>query len=176
MHYSFQIGDKAVYPAQGVAEVTGIETKDVGGSQEIFYVLRVYDTDKRILVPVKKADTCGMRHLMDGDGIGRVFDIISEEGVVVEQHTWNRRYRKYLEMIKTGSAEDLARVIRDLNTLRASKPLSFGEKKIIETAVDLLVREIALVRGEHEEKVLADFRERLERVLPLPHQAGQQTV
>ncbi len=173
MQYSFHIGDKAVYPAQGVAEVIGIETKDVGGAQEIFYVLRVYDTDKRILVPVKKADACGMRHLMTATHIEGVFDIISEEGVVVEQQTWNRRYRKYLEMIKTGSAEDLARVIRDLNTLRASKPLSFGEKKIIETAVDLLVREIALVRGEPEEHVLADFRGRLERVGPSAHEASQ---
>jgi CarD family transcriptional regulator len=173
MQYSFQIGDKAVYPAQGVAEIIGIETKDVGGTQEIFYVLRVYDTDKRILVPVKKAEACGMRHLMSTAQIDGVYDIISEEGVVVEQQTWNRRYRKYLEMIKTGSAEDLARVIRDLNTLRASKPLSFGEKKIIETAVDLLVREIALVRGEPEEAVLADFRARLERVLPSTQQPGQ---
>lgn len=173
MQYTFQIGDKAVYPAQGVAEVIGIESKDIGGTFAIFYVLRVYDTDKRILVPVKKADTCGMRHLMTTDDIDRVFGIVSEEGVVVEQQTWNRRYRKYLEMIKTGSAEDLARVIRDLNTLRASKPLSFGEKKIIETAVDLLVREIALVRSAPEDAVLADFRERLERVLPSAHQASQ---
>ncbi len=169
MQYTFQVGEKAVYPAQGVAEVIGIESKDVGGSAEIFFVLRVYDTDKRILVPVKKADTCGMRHLMTLDDIDRVFAIVSEEGVVVEQQTWNRRYRKYLEMIKTGSAEDLARVIRDLNTLRASKPLSFGEKKIIETAVDLLVREIALVRSEPEDQVLSYFRGRLEHVLPLPH-------
>jgi len=173
MHYTFQIGDKAVYPAQGVAEVIGIETKDIGDTQAIFYVLRVYDTDKRILVPVKKADTCGMRHLMTSDDIDRVFGIVSEEGVVVEQQTWNRRYRKYLEMIKTGSAEDLARVIRDLNTLRASKPLSFGEKKIIETAVDLLVREIALVRAAPEDAVLADFRQRLEHVLPSANQASQ---
>jgi CarD family transcriptional regulator len=162
MQYAFRVGDKAVYPAQGVAEIIGIESKDIGGAQEIFYVLRVYETDKRILVPVKKAEVCGMRCLMvDGD-VERVFHIIGEEVAVIEQQTWNRRYRKYLEMIKTGSPDDLARVIRDLNVLRRTKPLSFGEKKIIETAVDLLVQEIALVRGEKPEKVMADFKVLLE--------------
>lgn len=173
MQYTFRVGEKAVYPAQGVAEVAGIETKDIGGTQEIFYVLKVYETDKRILVPVKKANTCGMRHLMSTEEITRVYEIVSEQGVVVEQQTWNRRYRKYLEMIKTGSADDLARVIRDLNTLRHSKPLSFGEKKIIESAIDLLVREISLVRDIAEEDVLTEFKGLLERKLPSTNEASQ---
>jgi len=175
MHYPFRVGDKAVYPAQGVAEVIGIETKEIGGSQEIFYVLRVFDTDKRILVPVKKADACGMRHLMTDDEIREVYRIVSEEEAVVEQTTWNRRYRKYLEMIKTGSAEDLARVIRDLNTLRQTKALSFGEKKIIETAIDLLVREIAIVRGIVEETVLTEFRDLLDHSDKAEAASGDQT-
>jgi len=170
MQYAFRVGDKAVYPAQGVAEIIGIESKDIGGAHEIFYVLRVYETDKRILVPVKKAGVCGMRCLMNGGDVDRVFHIIGEEVAVIEQQTWNRRYRKYLEMIKTGSPDDLARVIRDLNVLRRTKPLSFGEKKIIETAVDLLVQEIALVRSEKPEKVMADFKVLLESA---PASAGE---
>ncbi len=110
---------------------------------------------------------------MNADEISRVYDIVSEQGVVVEQQTWNRRYRKYLEMIKTGSADDLARVIRDLNTLRHSKPLSFGEKKIIESAIDLLVREISLVRDVPEEEILTEFKGLLEQKLPSTNEASQ---
>jgi CarD family transcriptional regulator len=163
MQYTFRIGDKAVYPAQGVAEISGIETKDIGGTQQIFYVLTVVETDKRILVPVKKAATCGMRHLMTPDDVDHVYRIVSEEEPVIEQQTWNRRYRKYLEMIKTGSADDLARVIRDLNALRRTKPLSFGEKKIIETAIDLLVREISLVKEAPEVDILREFKALLDQ-------------
>ena len=51
----FQVGDKAVYPAQGVAEVVGIDTKVIMGTSHTFYVLRVMerkmlDTAKRLLV------------------------------------------------------------------------------------------------------------------------------
>ena len=53
----FKVGDKAVYPAQGVAEVIDIEEKDIGGSRQQFYVLRILDTDRKIMVPVKNART-----------------------------------------------------------------------------------------------------------------------
>ena len=57
----FQVGDKAVYPAQGVAEIVGIEEKEISGKIQRFYCLRILDTDMRILVPVDKAEQVGLR-------------------------------------------------------------------------------------------------------------------
>ena len=53
MDVSFRIGDKAVYPAHGVAEVTGIETEEIGGEHDSFYILRIMENGMRIMVPTK---------------------------------------------------------------------------------------------------------------------------
>ena len=60
----FKVGDKAVYPAQGVAEVIRIEEKDIAGSRQSFYVLRILDTDRKIMVPVSNANAVGLRQVI----------------------------------------------------------------------------------------------------------------
>jgi len=110
----FKIGDKAVYPAQGVTEITGIETRDICGNQEVFYVLKVLDTEKRIMVPLSKVRSVGLREVIDTDEVNGVYDILKERERPVDTQTWNRRYRKYVEKIKTGSVYDVAEVLRDL--------------------------------------------------------------
>lgn len=144
MPESFKIGDKAVYPSQGVAEVVGIESREISGNQEVFYVLKLLDTQKKILVPVSKVGSVGLRDVIDDAEVERVFKLLHERNVEVDNQTWNRRYRKYLEKIKTGSVRDVAEVLRDLNLLKEEKTLSFGERKMLDTARSLLVQELAV--------------------------------
>ena len=59
----FKVGDKAVYPAQGVAEVIRIEEKDIAGTRQHFYVLRILDTDRKIMVPVMNAGAVGLESM-----------------------------------------------------------------------------------------------------------------
>src|SRR5215813_8184518 len=99
----FQVGDKAVYPAQGVAEVVGIDQKEISGKIQKFYVLRVLDSDMRILVPVEKAEQVGLREVVREDQIKEVYDILKEKELHIDKQTWNRRYRGFMEKIKTGS-------------------------------------------------------------------------
>src|SRR4051812_32513612 len=93
MMLEFQVGDKAVYPAQGVAEVVGIDQKEISGRIQKFYVLRVLDSDMRILVPVDKAEQVGLREVVQEDQIREVYDILKEKELHVDKQTWNRRYR-----------------------------------------------------------------------------------
>ncbi|HOJ13572.1 MAG TPA: CarD family transcriptional regulator, partial [Deltaproteobacteria bacterium] len=65
--------------------------------------------------------------------------------------TWNRRYREYMEKIKSGSAFEIAEVLRDLNILKKGKELSFGERKMYDTAKNLLVNEIS-ISGKMDKK------------------------
>ena len=60
----FKVGDKAVYPAQGVAEVISIDEKDIAGQRQRFYVLRILDTDRKIMVPVSNANAVGLRQVI----------------------------------------------------------------------------------------------------------------
>lgn len=150
---TFQVGDKAVYPAQGVAEVLSIEEKDIAGSRQSFYVLRVVDTNRKIMVPVTNASAVGLRPLISETEICEIFEILREHGPGFDNQTWNRRYRGFMDKIKAGSIFDVAEVLRDLSRLKTSKHLSFGEKRMLETASALLITEIATAREQTTDQV-----------------------
>ncbi|HTR49641.1 MAG TPA: CarD family transcriptional regulator [Kofleriaceae bacterium] len=149
----FRIGDKAVYPAHGVAEVIGVEKKEINATVCSFYVLKVLATGMQILVPKDKADQVGLRAVATSQEIEEVFDILREKDVHIDKQTWNRRYRGFMEKIKTGSLFDVAEVYRDLYRLKSSKVLSFGERKMLDNAKQLIVKELAVAKKWAEERV-----------------------
>jgi CarD family transcriptional regulator len=94
---------------------------------------------------------------MSTTDVGEVFQVLRVKDVTTDTQTWNRRYREYMDKIKTGSAYEIAEVLRDLYLLRRSKDLSFGERRMMDTARGLLVREIALAKKEPESQVEAEI-------------------
>jgi CarD family transcriptional regulator len=151
MSEPFNVGDKTVYPGHGVAEVTGVEKREIsGGAAMEFYVLRVLENNMKVMVPKKNADTVGLRKLVDQAEVDAVYDVLRHRGGKISTATWNRRYREYMEKIKTGSLVEIASVLRDLCLLRTDKELSFGERKMLDTARSLLVQELALAKGQEE--------------------------
>lgn len=153
----FKVGDKAVYPARGVAEVTSIEEKDIAGNRQRFYVLRLLDTDHKIMVPVGNATNIGLRKPINEKEIRQIYKILRVKDIQFDNQTWNRRYRGFMDKIKTGSVFEVAEVLRDLSRLRSEKALSFGERQMLEKARGLIVKEISVARGKSEEKVLAEI-------------------
>ena len=153
----FKVGDKAVYPAQGVVEVIRIEEKDLGGARQRFYVLKILNTDHKIFVPVASASDRGLREVISEEEIREIFDILRERTIAFDNQTWNRRYRGFMDKIKTGSIYDVAEVLRDLYRLKTDKQLSFGERRMLDTARSLIVKEIAISRDQTEEQVKAEI-------------------
>jgi len=149
----FNVGDLAVYPAHGVGVIEAIEQKAIGGNQHTFYIMRILDNDMKIMVPKGNADQVGLRGVMTVEEAEEVYSILKKRDVEFTPQAWNRRYREYMDKIKTGSVKDLAVVLRDLYLLQMDKPLSFGEKKMLESAKALLVKEIAIARGMEEREV-----------------------
>ena len=147
---SFRVGDKAVYPAHGVAEITGIERREISGSEQTFYILRILENGMRIMVPMKNASAVGLRAVVGKAEIKEVYDILRSKEVSVDGQTWNRRYREYMEKIKTGSVYEIAEVLRDLFLLKVEKELSFGERKMLDTARSLLLKELSLATSREE--------------------------
>lgn len=139
----FKVGDIVVYPAHGVSEVESIETREISGNKISFFILKVLDTQMTVMVPVTNVKNVGIRELIDNKGIEKVMGILRERSVSVDNQTWNRRYREYMEKIKSGSAFEIAEVLRDLNILKRGKELSFGERKMYDTARNLLVNEVS---------------------------------
>jgi CarD family transcriptional regulator len=157
MQQSFSVGEKCVYPTHGVAEVVAIETKTLGGHQVDFYQLHVTSTGLRINVPVAKAVENGMRRVAGRADVDELYDLLRDHEVPCDRQTWNRRYRGFMEKIRTGSLFEVAEVYRDLSLLKTTKELSHGEKQMLRTARDLLVKELSVAKDSTEEQIAEEL-------------------
>src|SRR5437762_993680 len=105
---TFNIGDKVVYPAHGVAEVDKIETRKIGGYEQSFYVLKLLDSGTTLMVPTANETQVGMRSIVAESDADLVFDVLRKKEKITDGTTWNRRHRDYMEKIKTGSVFEVA--------------------------------------------------------------------
>jgi CarD family transcriptional regulator len=153
----FKVGDKAVYPAHGVGEVMGVERKEIAGNIQTFYVLRILETGMKVMIPISNVRMVGLREIISEKEANQVYQILKERAISVDEKTWNRRYREYNEKIKSGSVFEIAEVLRDLCLLKQQKDLSFGERKMLDTARSLLIKELSLAKRVDEQKIENDF-------------------
>lgn len=146
----FNVGDKVVYPAQGVGIIRDVVTADIDGEKATFYVVKILDNGMTVRVPVRNARANGMRSVIANEHVEKVYDILRDRDIPTDNQTWNRRYREYMTRIKTGDPLEVAKVLRDLALLRQDKTLSFGERKMFDQARSLLVQELSVAVGAAE--------------------------
>ncbi len=152
----FEVGDLAVYPAHGVGQITAIESRVVNGETHDFYILKVLENGMVIMIPIRNVDSVGLRDIIDEKDVPKIYAVMkSRPDVQGDNQTWNRRYREYMDKIKTGSLYDVAEVYRDLFLLKATKDLSFGERKLYDTAQVLLVKELSTALKADEKVVVS---------------------
>jgi len=155
---TFIVGDLAVYPAHGVGRITAIETRVVSGESHKFYIMEILENAMKIMIPVWNVEQVGLRDVIEAEEVPKVYEIMQDRKLGVnEGQTWNRRYREYMEKLKTGSLYDVAIVYRDLSVLKFTKDLSFGERKLFDTAQILLVKELSTAKKTDEETVLSEI-------------------
>ncbi|HIJ78834.1 MAG TPA: CarD family transcriptional regulator [Deltaproteobacteria bacterium] len=149
----------AVYPAHGVGQIESIAHRQVGEKDQSFYVMNIIDSSMVIMIPTDSCESVGLRTIISSKEVEKVYDILNMKDVPIESQPWNQRYREYMEKIKTGSVYEIAAVLRDLFLLKEDKDLSFGERKMMDTAKGLLVKEIALANELKETQVEKDIEE-----------------
>ncbi|MFC1829183.1 CarD family transcriptional regulator [Thermodesulfobacteriota bacterium] len=154
----FKVGDLAVYPAHGVGRIEAIEDRVVNGEKHDFYIMKVLENSMVIMIPTWNVDSVGLRDIINKKEVPKVFEVMKKrEESPAETQTWNRRYREYMDKIKTGSLYDVAEVFRDLSLLRLTKDLSFGERKLYDTAQVLLVKELSTARDTDEATIMSEI-------------------
>jgi len=160
----FQIGQLAVYPAHGVGRIESVQEREVSGAPEKFYIMRLLDTDMIIMIPTGNARNIGLRDVIDNEAVSEIYEILRSRPGRLNNQTWNRRYRDYMDKIKTGSPFRVAEVLRDLTLLKFEKDLSFGERKMLDTAKSLLIKELSLVNDQEVIEIEAQLQELLGNV------------
>ena len=162
----YKVGDKVVYPSQGVSVVEEIAEEVLGGTTMRCYHLRLLNTDSKVVVPVANADRVGLRPLSEKRAVDRAMRRLrAAEGD--EADNWKDRYRANLDRIKTGDLDEVVDVLLCLADVASRKTLSFRERKMFDHARQLLVYEVAAVKGKSTEKVEREIEKAL-KVQPEP--------
>lgn len=159
----FKIGDKAVYPSHGLGIIKSIETKEVFGVTQSFYVFEVISSGVTFMIPTTAPERSGIRELISNKDIKNVYSILTSPCVPYKT-SWNKKFKFLNDKLRTGSIEEIAEVIRDLNPRSTSKKdLSFGEKKMFDKAKSLLISEISAVSSKKACDIEQDLQEMLIR-------------
>ncbi len=148
----FRVGDRVCYPMHGVGVIEAIEDREVLGSTAEYYVLRFVLGKMTAMVPVETAEKVGLRAIIEADECERILSLLKEEPEA-ESDNWNRRYRENYEKLRGGDIYDVARVVQCLRRRDEDKGLSAGERKMLVSARQVLVTELAEASGRTAEEL-----------------------
>lgn len=157
----FEVGDKVVYPNHGVGIIEEVRQREIAGSTQDFYHLRILANQTIVMVPLGNSKSVGLRRIFDSDDVNELYKHI--RSAEFETHSnWKGRYKEHAEKMRSGHLFEMAEVLKNLMHLSKRKALSYREKRMYEKAKHLIVSEVAMVedRGEHE--VLVDIEKALE--------------
>ncbi|RLA85247.1 MAG: CarD family transcriptional regulator [Deltaproteobacteria bacterium] len=164
MREMFEKGAYVVYPGHGVGIIEDVKDIKVNGEDQKAYVLRPLKSKTTLIIPVKSARAVGMREVIKSSEADQILELLSKEEEFNNNNLsqpWNQRFRQYTERLNSGSAFEVAKVLNELHLLRNYKKLSFGEKKLMETALRLLAQELAVAKQAEEQEIRKEIQERL---------------
>jgi len=145
----FRIGEKVVYPNQGVGTVENISTRTFGSRFERFYLLRLTANSMTVMVPFSHVEQVGLRKVTRNGEIARVLGYLGEQTIRTKVD-WKDRFKENTDKMRSGSLLEIAEVLKTLLLLQTDKPLSFREKKMLDRARHMLVTELSISRGLKE--------------------------
>jgi CarD family transcriptional regulator len=146
---TFRIGEKVVYPNQGVGTIENISTRSFGSAYEKFYLLRLGCGGMTVLVPLSNASNIGLRRVTRDREISRILSFLSNGWCAISPD-WKVRFKQNREKMQSGDLLKAAEVFKSILKLQIDKPLSFHEKGMLDRARHMLVSEISIVRNVPE--------------------------
>lgn len=146
----FKVGDCVVHPLHGAGVIEAIEEREILGERHRYYIMRMPASDMRVMIPTTAARDCGLREVIPAGEVVAVLEVL-RAGATAMSANWNHRYRENADKLKSGDIFEVAEVVRNLSWREREKGLSSGERRMLDTARQILVSELALARGIDEE-------------------------
>lgn len=142
----FRIGDKIVYPMHGAGVIESIEEREILGERKRYYVMKMPIGHMKVMIPINNASCVGIRDIINKQEADKVFKVL--EGDSEEQsNNWNKRYRENMNKIKSGNVFEVADVVKNLILRDRQKGLSTGERKMLNSAKQILISELVLAKN-----------------------------
>jgi CarD family transcriptional regulator len=150
--WTFQVEQKVVYPSQGVGVIQSIEKKEFKNEMIPYYRIYIEVSDMTIMVPVDKAEGLGIRAIVSCEDALRALELIGEDYDPIPSD-WKLRYQTNLDLLKKGSVNEIATIVRSLYHRSKVKELPILERKLYDSALKLLEDELAFSLHKSREEV-----------------------
>ena len=150
----FSIGDKVVYPMQGIGIVERIEDKIFSGKNREYIIVKILSNNLEIMIPSDKISTSNLRKITDNSTLDDILFSVSDNNDTLEAITAKERYQSNMVKIKSGSLKDSAEVVYDLMLMNKEKSLNTSEKQLYNTARKFLIEEVSLIKNITETEVI----------------------
>src|SRR5215471_21819171 len=144
--FSLAVGDRVVYPNQGVCRVFNVDTKEVAGQRLTFVSMRREEDGAVVMVPTTKVQAIGLRRLATRDEVAKIFTFLKSESDKADLD-WKQRARTNVDRMTQGGLQGLAEVVKGLQVLSELRPLPTKERELYDNARHLLVSEMAASLG-----------------------------
>lgn len=148
----FKIGDKVVYPMHGAGTIIGIEEKEVLSEKKQYYIMQLPIGEMKVMIPLDKVEEIGLREIITDEQIEEVYGLLRGDQDQMSKN-WNRRYRANMEKLRTGDVYEVSEVVRNLTIREKEKGLSTGEKKMLNSARQILISELVLAENKEEVEI-----------------------
>ena len=151
----FIIGDKVAYPMHGAGTIESVEEKEVLNKKQQYFVLHFAVGGMKVMVPCDHVAAVGLRSIIPEAQVGEVLTVL-KQNIELDASNWNKRYRENLEKLKSGDIFEIAMVVRMLTTRDKEKKLSTGERKMLNSARQILISELVLSSGRCETDIIGE--------------------
>lgn len=139
---SLHVGDRVVYPNQGICRITGVSVKNISGQNWEVVTLSREEDGATVMVPKGKVMGIGLRKVADVAAIDKVFDELASPSND-PQLDWKVRHRENADRMTGGGLFGTVEVLKGLHALSRVRPLPQKERELYDNARHLLVGEIA---------------------------------
>ncbi|MBL0695806.1 CarD family transcriptional regulator [Comamonas sp. JC664] len=136
------VGDRVVYPNQGVCRVSAIDVKEVAGQKLTFVTMRREEDGAVVMVPEGKVLAIGVRKVASAEDVEAIFAFLRSDSDKADLD-WKQRARTNLDRMTQGGIMGLAEVVKGLQVLSELRPLPTKERELYDNARHLLVTEVA---------------------------------
>ncbi|MBE6348636.1 MAG: CarD family transcriptional regulator [Spirochaetaceae bacterium] len=171
---TYKVNQKIVYPSQGVGTIQEIKEKKFKDQMILYYVIYLDVSDMTVMIPVEKSDELGIRAIVSKEEALNAIEMIGQEFEPITSD-WKLRYQMNLELLKKGSINDIASIVRCLYHRSKVKELPILERKLYDSAKKLLEDEISYSLEKTSKEVEAMIHAKLEP-LGLLHAKQQSSI
>lgn len=142
----FNIGDKIVYPSQGIGIIDIIEEKELNGEKQKYYIIQLFNNTMKLTLPVSRVKPSNIRLVSDSktldNSLKHINKFIAEPGELAKVNFKERKAINELK-IKSGTLDNYLEVICNLTQLKMEHSLNSSEKQMLSNVKKIIIEEIS---------------------------------